>query len=272
MNLLALPKLPSMPILEETAEEIYQRFVNRAIELAKKNGTPPPPTGEGEDFHYMWFPLAQEWAEQQELLTYAFIQGFPVWADGEFLQAHAWAEGVEPKDGEDDELLRLRILDHAFLEEGTGRRKDYEAWAKEIPGVGGAIAVEKERHDNSIDLYLTDMNGQPVTPEFAEQVKEAMWEEKRIAGHDLQAHPAPVFTLRVEATLNTTSDPASLADLIKNRIVEYAKGRSTLVYNYIAALLLVDTVENYSNFTLNGDTEDIIVPDKSILRIEMVLS
>ncbi|MBN6186303.1 baseplate J/gp47 family protein [Aneurinibacillus sp. BA2021] len=272
MKLTDLPPLPSMPILEETPDEIYQRFVNRAIADARAKGKPPPPTEEGGDFHTLWYPLAQEFAEQQELWTYGFIQAFPIWADGEFLEAHGWTDGLRKKEGEDDDTFRLRLLDRAFIEEGSGRRKDYEAWAKEVQGVGEAIAVEKERHDNSIDLYLTDMNGQPVTPEFAAQVKAAMWEDKRIAGHDLETHPAPVFVLRVEATIQTAGDRIALAEQIKKRIIDYAKDRTKLIYNYVAALLLIDIGEDYSNFTMNGSTSDVIIPPISVLQVEVILS
>ncbi|MEZ2660487.1 baseplate J/gp47 family protein [Aneurinibacillus aneurinilyticus] len=271
MKLTDLPKLPYMPILEETPEDIYQRWVNRAIELAKERGLPPPPTGEGEYFYDLWYPIAQEYAEQQELWTYGFIQAFPIWADGEFLEAHGWADGLLRKEGEDDDTFRLRLLDRAFIEEGSGRRKDYELWAKEVPGVGGVIAVEKERHDNSIDLYLTDMNGNPVTPEFAEQVKNLMWEDKRIAGHDLAAYPAPVFVLRIEAALEATGDRTALAEQIKKRVLAYAEGRTKLVYNYVAALLVFDIGENYSNFTMNGETNDIEIPPVSLLQVEVNL-
>ncbi|KAG2890944.1 hypothetical protein PC117_g24361, partial [Phytophthora cactorum] len=165
--------------LVETPDMIYQRWVNRAITMANERGLPPPPVGEGEYFYDLWYPIAQEIAEQQELWGYGVLQSTPIWADDEFLDAHGWADGMVRKDGESNDDYRLRILDRAFTEEGNGRRKDYEIWAKEIQGVGGAVAVEKEHHDNSIDLYLTDMNGQPITAEFAETVKTLMWEDYR---------------------------------------------------------------------------------------------
>ena len=140
------------------------------------------------------------------------------------------------------------------------------------PGRGAAVAREKERHDNSIDLYLTDMNGQPITLEFAEQVKVLMWDEYRIAGHDLAVHPAPVFVVTVKATLETTEDLLQLAETIRQRVVTYANGRSKLLYNYIAALLLVPGVENYSGFTLNDDVQDVDIPPVSLLQVEVTLS
>lgn len=272
MKVTDLPKLPSMPILEETPENIYRRWVNRAIAMAKDRGLPPPPTDEGEYFYDLWYPIAQEIAEQQELWTYGFIQAFPLWADAEFLDAHAWANGMTRKMGEEDDALRMRMLEQAFAEEGSGRLKDYETWAKEIEGVGGAMAKEKARHDNSIDLYLTDLTGQPITKEFAAKVKSLMWEEKRIAGHDLEIYPAPIFTLRIEARLDTVANRENLIKQIKTRILEYAEGRTTLRYNYVAATLLVSGVENYTECKLNGGTEDVEIPPTSVLRVEVNLT
>lgn len=266
-----LPKFPVVPVLEETPDMIYQRWVNRAITMANERGLPPPPVGEGEYFYDLWYPIAQELAEQQELWGYGVLQSTPIWADDEFLDAHGWADGMVRKDGESNDDYRLRILDRAFVEEGNGRRKDYEIWAKEIQGVGGAVAVEKERHDNSIDLYLTDMDGQPITADFAEKVKVLMWEEYRIAGHDLAAHPAPVFVITVRAFLETRENLQQLAEQIRQRVISYAKGREKLLYNYIAALLLVPGVENYSDFTINDGIKDIVVPPVSILQVEVIL-
>ncbi|MDK8193964.1 baseplate J/gp47 family protein [Paenibacillus sp. UMB7766-LJ446] len=266
-----LPKFPVVPVLEETPDMIYQRWVNRAITMANERGLPPPPVGEGEYFYDLWYPIAQELAEQQELWGYGVLQSTPIWADDEFLDAHGWADGMVRKDGESNDDYRLRILDRAFVEEGNGRRKDYEIWAKEIQGVGGAVAVEKERHDNSIDLYLTDMAGQPITAEFAEKVKALMWEDYRIAGHDLAVYPAPIFLVSVKAKLETSEDLQQLAELIRQRVIAYANGRSKLLYNYIAALLLVPGVENYSDFALNDDVQDIDVPPVSFLQVEVML-
>lgn len=203
---------------------------------------------------------------------YGFLQAFPIWADNEFLDAHVWGEGMTRKEGEDDNALRLRMLEQKFAEEGSGRRKDYEMWAKQIEGVGGAVAVEKARSDVSIDLYLTDLQGNPVTEEFAEKVKAKMWEDRRIAGHDLAVHPAPIFKLTIEAQLVTNLERKELIEPIRKRILEYAEGRSKLMYNYVGALLLVNGVEDYDSLTLNGTTDDVELPKTSILQVEVVLT
>lgn len=229
---------PEMPILREHPDEIYQRMVNRLRALAESRGETPPSTEEGDLFYDLLYPLAEEIGEQQQLLEYAFLQGFVPWADGEFLDAHGYLIGLTRNPDEQDDAYRDRLIARARTEEGNGRRQDYEAWALEIPGVGGAVAIEKERHDLSIDLYLTDLDGQPVTQEFADSVTEILWMTKRIAGHDLKSHPAPVFTVEVSVKLimSDESKRSAAINLITTRIKDYLKGRTSITYQQIGTL------------------------------------
>ncbi|MEW4368637.1 baseplate J/gp47 family protein [Paenibacillus kandeliae] len=273
VNINDLPDLPDMMILEETPEMIYQRWMNRAIALAKERSLPPPDTEQGGFFYDLWYPIAQELAEQQELMTYSLIQAFPIWADDEYLDAHGWSAGIPRKTGEDDDTYRLRQLDQAFEEEGSGRVKDYESWARKFQGVGTASGVEKARHDNSIDLYLADLSGSPVTEEFAASIKTQMWDNYRIAGHDLEVYPAPVFILKLEAKIeNAAGDLETLAETIRTRIKNYAAGRTTLAYHYLSALVILDVGEDYAEVKVNGGNEDVQVPRTAILQVEVVLS
>ncbi len=267
-----LPELPDMMILEETPEMIYQRWSNRAVAQAKERNLPPPDTEQGGFFYDLWYPIALEWAENQELLTYSLIQAFPIWADDEYLDAHGWAAGLLRKTNEEDDPYRLRLLDQAFEEEGSGRLKDYETWALKLEGVGTARGVEKARHANSIDLYLADMTGQPITTDAAAAIRLQM-EAYRIAGHDLQVQPAPVYSLLVEAKIkNASGDLNKLAATIQTRIQNYAAGKTTLAYHYLSALVIVDVGEDYTEVKVNGGIEDIQVPHTAILQVKVVLS
>ncbi len=264
---------PDMPILREHPDEIYQRMVNRLSALAAARGETPPATEMGDLFYDLLYPLAEEIAEQQQLLEYAFLQGFLPWADGEFLDAHGYRDGVDRKEGEDDESYRQRILEKARSEEGNGRPQDYERWAKNIEGVGLALAIERERNDVSIDLYLTDLQGQPVTTEFAKKVEQILWTTKRIAGHDLQCHPAEVFPIEVQVKLvlaDETKRPEAIS-LITTRIQDYIKGRNTIVYQRIGALFLVDGVIDYTDYLLNGGTANLTTPDKAVSALTLVV-
>lgn len=264
---------PVMPILRETPDQIYQRIVNRMYELAQQRGMTPPATEEGELFYDLLYPVAQEISEQQQLLEYSFLQAFLPWADGEFLDAHGYLLGLDRKPGEEDEPYRIRLIERARTEEGNGRPLDYEIWARTVPGVGSAVAVEKERNDCSIDVYITDMNGQPATPEFCAYVRNQM-EEWRVGLHDLQVHPAPIFTVQVSVKLSLASGVTveAVTQEINKRITEYLKGRSQIVYQQLGAFFFVPGVVDFSNYTLNGGTINVAKPMNAVSILKLVIT
>jgi uncharacterized phage protein gp47/JayE len=240
-------------------------------DLAQARGDIPPATEEGEFFYDLLYPIAEEISEQQQLLEYAFLQAFLPWADGPFLDAHGYLVGLDRNTDESDDSYRQRLVLRARMEEGNGRRIDYETWAMEIPGVGGAVAIEHERSDVSIDLYLTDPYGQPVTQEFADSVTAALWDTKRIGGHDLKSHPAPLFhvDVAVKITLSDESKRAAAIELIAKRLQEYLQGRTEIVYQQMGSLFFVDGVSDYSGFTLNGGTANLTKPMKAVARLSL---
>lgn len=263
---------PKMPILREAPDQIYQRLANRMVELALKRGESPPAMQEGEMFYDFLYPLAEEISEQQLLLEYGFLQGFLPWADGEFLEAHGYVEGVDPKNGEDEESYRKRILERKRSDDGNGRLVDYERWALAIEGVGGAVAVEHERNDVSVDLYLTDTEGKPITREYATSIRNRL-EEKRIAGHDLRCYPAEIFpvTIRVKLIMSDESKREAAVSIITQRLKDYLNERSTIVYQQMGAFFWVDGVLDYTNFTLNGGNENLQKPNKAVSVLELVV-
>ncbi|RNB91991.1 hypothetical protein EDM56_04355 [Brevibacillus fluminis] len=263
---------PQMPILREMPDQIYQRIANRMKAHAEERGETPPATEEGEIFYDLLYPLAEEISEQQQLLEYAFLQGFLPWADGEFLQAHGYLLGLDQKEGEDEEAYRNRLIERARTEEGNGRRSDYEQWARQIAGVGGAVAIEKERHDLSVDVYITGQDGEPVTEAFAQQVREKL-EGKRVALHDLQVFPALPFVVKVvvKISVQAGADQAAIIQLIRTRVQDYLKGRTSIMYQQIGALILVDGVTDYSGYTLNGSTGNLTKPANAVATLELVV-
>ncbi len=264
---------PVMPILRETADQIYQRIVNKMYLLAQQRGITPPATEEGEIYYDLLYPVSQEISEQQQLLEYSFLQAFLPWADGEYLDAHGYLLGLDRKPGEDDEPYRIRMLERARTEEGNGRLLDYEIWAHTVPGVGSAVAVEKERNSFSVDVYITDMNGDPASTEFCVYVRNQL-EEWRVALHDLQVHPAPVFTVQVNVKLSLTSGVTvdSVTKEITKKITEYLKGRSQIVYQQVGAFFFVPGVIDFSNYTLNGGIVNLVKPMNAVSILKLVIT
>lgn len=264
---------PEMPILRETPDQIYQRMANRMAQLANERGDTPPATEEGELFYDLLYPLAEEISEQQQLLEYAFLQGFLPWADGEYLDAHGMFFGLERLEEESDDQYRERLVERARSEQGDGRRIDYERWARNIEGVGGAIAIEKARHDLSIDVYITDLNGQPASVELAQQVQTKL-EERRRALHDLQVLPASVFPVTVSVRLVLRDDAVmeTVQEEISKRIAAYLRERAEIVYQVVGSLFFVDGVEDFSEYTLNGGEENLTVPADAVPSLSLVVT
>lgn len=264
---------PEMPILRESADQIYQRMTNRMIALAQSRGETPPATEEGEIFYDLEYPIAEEISEQQQLLEYGFLQRFLPWADGEFLDANGVFFGLPRNEGEEDDAYRLRLIDRARTEEGDGRRQDYERWARNVDGVGGAVAIEKARHDLSIDVYITDLEGQPATSELVTLVQTKL-EDKRKALHDLKILPANLFTVNVAVRLVLRADAMleNVKEQITTQIKTYLKGRSQIVYQQIGTLFFVDGVEDFSDYTLNGGEVNLTVPADAVASLSLVVT
>ncbi|WP_429845291.1 baseplate J/gp47 family protein [Brevibacillus sp. FIR094] len=264
---------PEMPILRETPDQIYQRMANRMMVIAQERGESPPATEEGEIHYDFNYPIALEISDQQQLFEYGFLQRFLPWADGEFLDANGGFFGLPRKNGESDDAYRQRLIDRARSEEGDGRRADYERWARNIDGVGDAVAVEKTRHDNSIDVYITDLSGQPATLELAQLVRTKL-EDKRRALHDLQVLPANVYpmTIAVKLVLRPDAEFEKVKDQITTQIKTYLKGRSQIVYQQIGALFFVDGVIDFTGYTLNGAELNLMVPADSVSTLTMAVT
>ncbi|EJL20108.1 baseplate J/gp47 family protein, partial [Brevibacillus sp. BC25] len=156
---------------------------------------------------------------------------------------------------------------------GDGRRQDYERWARNVGGVGGAVAIEKARHDLSIDVYITDLTGNPAGQELATSVRTKL-EDKRRALHDLQVLPANVYpvTIAVKLALRPDAEIEKVKDQITTQIKTYLKGRSQIVYQQIGALFFVDGVIDFTGYTLNGAELNLTVPADSVSTLTMAVT
>lgn len=248
-----------MLLLLETPEQIYERVANRAKDKVA--------TGPGEDFYVFAYPICQEIAEQQELWQYGWLQAFLLWADGEFLDWIGARMRMPRLKGEEDEPYRQRLLSDAQEEEGSGRVEDYERIARNS-GAGYAKGIEHMRNNVSIDLYITDLEGNPASPELCEKVRLEL-EKYRYALHDIQVHPAATHVVHIEARpiLSPEADRTEIEAAILKKLKEYMK-KDVLRYQVIANLIFVPGVEDLENYTLNGGTSNLVTPDGAVNVLE----
>ncbi|BAU28950.1 baseplate J-like protein [Aneurinibacillus soli] len=251
-----------MLLLRETPDMIYERVANRVKGVI--------PTEQGSDFYVFNYPMCEEIAEQQIIFEYAWIQGFPIWADGEFLDWHGQKEFLRlPRiPGESDDSYRDRLIQAASEREGWGRKVDYARLARNA-GAGYAKAVEYQRNDLSVDIYVTDLDGNPADESLCQRIREAI-ETDRMALHDVMVHPAIVNAVNIESKLffspDITDEQIRQAEqLIMNRIMQYTEKNTFLRYHAIGALFLIPGVTiDYTAYTVNGGADNIQTPEGAV--------
>lgn len=253
-------KKPDMPLLRETAEEIYQRMYNRVSELAQARGETPPSSEEGEIFYDFHYPLAMEISEQQQLDEYRFLQWYLPWADGEFLDAWGVFLGVKRKATEPDELYRQRLIAKAGEEEGSGAEYDYKRWVKEVPNVGELFIWGEA--PNTVHIALTDQDGQPASEDLVKAVTEHLaLPDKHSLNDKVVVQAAKALEVTVSGDLLEWESSVSVEEIkekIQTGIVAYVNKQSKKVlYSEVYRLFKVDGVIDYRNVLLNGAQDNI---------------
>ncbi|MED1788509.1 baseplate J/gp47 family protein [Brevibacillus laterosporus] len=253
-------KKPEMPLLRETAEEIYQRMYNRASELAQARGETPPSPEEGEIFYDFHYPLALEISEQQQLDEYRFLQWYLPWADGEFLDAWGVFLGVKRKTAEPEELYRQRLIAKAGEEEGSGAEYDYKRWVKEVPNVGELFIWGEA--PNTVHIALTDQNGQPADEALVKTVTEHLAQpDKHSLNDKVVVQAAKALEVTISGDLLEWESSVSVNEIkqqIQAGIVEYINKQSKkILYSEIYRLFKVAGVIDYRDVLLNHAQENI---------------
>ncbi len=140
------------------------------------------------------------------------LLGTPIQGVTSITNPDPFAGGTE---GEDDDSFRERVL-AAYDEPLSGARRDYIAWAKQVPGVGGVYPIPLADGPGTVKVLITDSNGQPASQALIDAVQEHVAPDDRYGGGlapigVLVTAGAPeVFTLDITATL-VLDDEISLA-------------------------------------------------------------
>ncbi|WP_232695472.1 baseplate J/gp47 family protein [Brevibacillus daliensis] len=271
---MATVKKPEMPILRESADEIYQRIYNRAVELASLRGDTPPSPEEGQIFYDFQYPLAEEISEQQQLDEYKFLQWFLPWSDGEFLDAWGVFLGLKRKENELDKPYRERLLAKASEEEGSGAIYDYTRWVKEVPGAGEAYIWGEA--PNTVHIAITGENGLPASEDLVATVLQHLQREDRHHMNDkLVVKPSEILEITITGTITVwepdVSIEANILEIEKNIRTYVQEQTKKIVYSDLYRLFKVDGVLDYGQVTLNGGQANVEIPFASIPVIKSLV-
>lgn len=176
---------------------------------------------------------------------------------------------------ESDDALRGRIdeADAASEASFVGSDSDYKGWSEEVPGVGTALIVPEWAGPGTVKVVVIDANGQPANQTIIDDVYNHI-----MRPDDRLQRKAPIgATVTVVAPMAKDIDytfalemrPGETEEVVMNRFKERLQGyyveaklEGVVRYSRIGALLSSTSgVKDYTDLTMNGDTENIIIDE-----------
>lgn len=184
-------------------------------------------------------------------------------------------------DTESDESAYAKY-EHSLHNPDTGGNKhDYVRWAKEVDGVGEAQTVPRWNGNGTVKVVIIGADFQPDSGPLTAEVQNyldpgsrGLGEGKAPLGAAVTVVSATAKAINVTATV--TYAPGQVPDEVRaafiSSINDYLKSliftQQPVIYNKIGSLLIGTAgVLNYSNLSVNGGTEDILVDSEEVAVI-----
>lgn len=187
-------------------------------------------------------------------------------------------------DAESDDSLRARYYEAVLTPATSGNKNQYIAWAKSVSGIGGAKCYPLANGANTVEVCIIDEDMQPASAELVGNVQEYI--DPGITGTGDGVAPIGAYCtvtsaagLPIDAACTVTPasgyDSATVLANVTANIKAYLAGiafSGTYVsYAKIAnAVNDAEGVLDYMGLTVNGGTDNIPVPDKSVAIVGTV--
>lgn len=174
----------------------------------------------------------------------------------------------EPTMGGYDEETDAELLDRYLFKvrnpATSGNKNNYELWAREIEGVGGARCIPLWNGNGTVKVVIIDANLNVADETLLNKVRTYLEEEKPI-GADLTVVSATAVNIKVAANIYGNVN----IDEFKEKIDDYFKEIGfNKVYVSIAhigkTLLECSGVIDYYNLTLNGEAKNISLTEEQL--------
>lgn len=177
-------------------------------------------------------------------------------------------------DEETDADLLERYIEKVSRPNVSGNKYHYIEWAKEVTGVGDAQCIPLWDGAGTVKVVIIDSDNQPASDELVAEVA-AYIEENRPVGAEVTVVSADALEIYISVTLDASGN-GNLRSDIETVISEYlsdtAFNKSYVSYAKIGGLILsVDGVNDYTDLTLNGGTENISLSDGVIPVLSEVI-
>lgn len=171
-------------------------------------------------------------------------------------------------DEETDEELRQRYLHKVRKPITSGNVYHYEQWALSVEGVSAVRVFPTWNGAGTVKVVLIDDDGRAPDQSVIDNVATYI-ETVRPIGATVTVMPVNELAINISATLSLSGN-LTVADVqanIDQAIADYLRSttekeiRLTHVGN---AILTVEGVLDYSNLTLNGATNNVVIDEESV--------
>lgn len=172
-------------------------------------------------------------------------------------------------DTEDDDSLRVRILERHQNKPLSGSRKDYIRWAKEVPGVGEVIVLPLWNGNGTVKVLISDSNGDLASPELIAAVQQHIAPDEDKGG-GLAPIGAEVTIATLKRKVVDLSFSLEIQDVyeleevlqnIKNAVTNYfiqASKSGVIRYTRVGAMIIEsEGVKDYDNLLVNDSSENV---------------
>lgn len=181
-------------------------------------------------------------------------------------------------DAETDQAYYDRYLLRLQTPPTSGNQYHYRLWALEVTGVGGVQIYSLGHGDNTVDVVLIDVDGQPADEELIGRVQahidpssKGLGEGEAPIGAYCYVSGAEPKELDISMTVQTlpgAEQEAVTAD-VKAAVAAYLKGIA-FAQDYVsyarinAAVLEADGVQDVSGLTVNGATANVAIGERQV--------
>lgn len=194
------------------------------------------------------------------------------------LESFLTGDATGGTDPEGDSALFSRIDYHRKNPSTSGNPNQYREWALSCDGIGGVKITELWAGPGTVRVLVAGYDKEPVDDTVVSNCA-AYIQTKRPVGAAVTVISVDRLELTIEATvILAESAPvervrqdflASLSEYLNQITASYFQSDETyeyiLSYKRIAALLIcVDGVVDYTSFTVNGGTQNIVIPGTSV--------
>ena len=181
-------------------------------------------------------------------------------------------------DAESDQAYFDRYILRLQTPPTSGNQYHYRAWALEVTGVGGVQIYPLGHGDNTVDVVLIDVDGQPADEELVGRVQahidpgsQGLGAGEAPIGAYCYVSAAEAVELDLSLTVQTLpgAEQAAVTAAVKAAVAAYLKGiafaQDCVSYAQIAAAILgAEGVLDFADLTVNGGTSNVSVAARQV--------